>query len=87
MLIWPRMFTDYLYGFWSYIKPYTYNNTHNHKPISAIALKLLGNIHLLTANYSGGSNLYGESPKLFHFTLSPNINTLKILAVCFAIKW
>lgn len=43
------MFIDYLQKFLGYLKPYTYNNTHNHTPISARAFKLVGSIHLLTA--------------------------------------
>lgn len=40
-------------------------------PISAITFKLVGSIHLLTANYSRGSNLHGESPELFLFNSLP----------------
>lgn len=28
---------------------YTYSNTYNHTPMSAVAFKLVGSIHLLTA--------------------------------------
>lgn len=51
-----------------------------------MAFKLVGSIHLLTANYSAGPNLYGENPKLFLFTLFPSINTIKVLVVYFTIK-
>lgn len=40
-------------------------------PISAITFKGIGSIHLLTANYSEGSNLHGESPELFLFNSHP----------------
>lgn len=31
------------------MEPYTYSNTHYRTPISAIAFKIVGRIHLLTA--------------------------------------
>lgn len=40
-------------------------------PISAIRFKLIGSVHVLTANYSGDSNLHGESPELFLFNSLP----------------
>lgn len=51
-----------------------------------MAFKLEGSFHLLTANYSESPNLHGESPKWFPFTLFPNINTIKVLAIYFTIK-
>jgi hypothetical protein len=55
--------TKHIQRFERSIKVYAHDNTHNHIPILTIAFKLVGSIHLLTANYSRGPNLYGESPK------------------------
>lgn len=72
--------------FLHYMKPYTsYNNTHNHIPISAVAFKPVGSIQLLTATQEALIYI-GKVQNYFFFTPFQGINTIKVLAVYFAVK-